>query len=139
MSKFKYSDIEDAFLYVSSGMYGMNSAVLSRDTVKIYYISDMSGMDETEEEEDLDWDNCVEIPHKNDLDLGKDLVFEFVRKNLPDDYEYVQDLFHRRGAYSRYKAWLEQKGLLEKWYDFENNSEEWALRRWCIENEIELE
>ena len=139
MPKFKFDDIDMAYEYVSSAMYGMNSALLSKDTGKIYYISDMTGIDDTEEEDDLDFEKCVEIPHKNDLELGKNLVFEFVRENLAEEYERVQDIFHRCGAYSRFKSLLEKKGLLEKWYDFENNRQEWALRRWCIENEIELE
>ncbi|MCG2775017.1 MAG: hypothetical protein L6406_04970, partial [Desulfobacterales bacterium] len=82
---------------------------------------------------------CIEIPHKNDLDLGRHLVFEFIEEYLPDDYERVRQMFRRSGAYSRYKALLEQRGLLKKWDDTENSREERALRKWCEENEIELD
>ena len=138
MAKFSFSEIEDAFMYVSSAMYGMNSAVLCRDTGKILYRSDMAGIDEMEDEEDLDWDQCVDVPHKNDLDLGRNLVFEFVEEHLPDDYGRVRHMFHSSGAYSRYKALLEQRGLLQEWYDVENSREERALRKWCGENGVEL-
>jgi len=138
MAKFSFSEIEDAFMYVGSAMYGMNSAVLCKDTGKILYRSEMAGIDETEEEEDLDWDQCVEVPHKNDLDLGRNLVFEFVAEHLPDDYGNVRQIFRRRGAYSRYKALLERRGLLQEWYDVENSREVGALRKWCDENGIEL-
>ena len=67
MAKFLFSDIESAFMYVASAMYGMNSAVVCKDTGKILYRSDMAGIDEIEDEDDLDWDQCIEIPHKNDL------------------------------------------------------------------------
>jgi hypothetical protein len=70
MAKFTFSDIEDAFMYVGSAMYGMNSAVLCKDTGKILYRSDMAGIDEIADEEDIDWDQCVEVPHKNDLDTA---------------------------------------------------------------------
>jgi len=138
MAKFLFSEIEAAFMYVASAMYGMNSAVLCKDTGKILYRSDMAGIDEIEDEEDLDWDQCIEIPHKNDLGLGRNLVFEFVEEFLPDDYERVRKMFRRSGAYANYKALLERRGLLEKWYDLENSREEKALREWCNENEIEL-
>jgi hypothetical protein len=131
----KFSDIESAFMYVSSAMYGMNSAVLRKDTGKILYRSDMAGIDEIEAEEDLDFDQCVEIPHQNDLDLGRDLVFEFVEEQLPNDDHRVRQTFRRRGAYSHYKGLLESRGLLQKWYDFENSRQENAPREWREENE----
>ena len=139
MAKFMFSEIENAFMYVASAMYGMNSAVLRTDTGKILYRSDMAGIDEIEDEDDLDWDQCIEIPHKNDLGLGRNLVFEFVEEYLPDDYERVRQMFHRSGAYSSYKDLLERRGLLKKWYDTEKSREERALRKWCKENEIELD
>jgi len=139
MANFKFSDIENAFMYVASAMYGMNSAVLCRDTGKMMYHSEMAGINEIEDEDNLDWDQCIEIPHKNDLGLGKNLVFEFVEEYLPNDYERVRQMFRRKEAYSNYKALLERRGLLQKWYDIENSREEQALRRWCKENEIELD
>ncbi len=139
MAKFSFFDIENAFLYVSSTMYGMNSAVVCKDTGKILYSSDLAGIDEIEEEDDLDWDQCLEVPHKNDLDLGRNLVFEFVEEYLPDEYERVRKMFRNKGAYSRYKALLESRSLLDKWHDIENSKEEHALRKWCKENTIELD
>ena len=139
MAKFSFSEIEDAFMYVGSAMYGMNSAVLCKDTGKILYRSDMAGIDEIEDQEDLDWDQCLDVPHKNDLDLGRTLVFEFVEERLPDDYGRVRQMFRRSEAYSRYKTLLERRGLLQEWYNVENSREERALRKWCAENGIELD
>jgi len=139
MAKFLFSEIENAFMYVASAMYGMNAAVLCKDTGKMLYRSDMAGINEIEDEDDLDWDQCIEIPHKNDLGLGRNLVFEFVEEYLPDDYEQVRKMFRRSGAYANYKALLERRSLLEKWYEIENSREEQAFREWCDENEIELD
>ncbi len=139
MATFTFSDIEMAFLYVSADRYGMNSVVICKDTGEILHRSDMADVDEINEAEDLDWDHCVEVPHKNDFGLGNELVFEFVEEHLPNDYEKVCQMFRRSGAYSRYKALLEERGLLQEWYDVENSREERALRNWCRENGIELD
>lgn len=132
-----YSEIQDAFLFVSSAGYGINSAVICKDTGQIFYSSEMGGIDELDDAE-LDWDVCVDIPHKNDLDLGQRLVFDFVEKHLHDGYHHVRQIFRRRGAYGRFKDFLESKGLLQSWYDFERRREEQVLRQWCEENGIEL-
>jgi hypothetical protein len=75
---------------------------------------------------------------KNDLDLGRNLVFDFVEANIPGEFESVREIFSRKGAYARYKDVLEAKGQLEAWYKFENEATENALRAWCKENGIEL-
>lgn len=89
-------------------------------------------------ESDADWEQMIEIPHKNDLDFGQNLVFEFIASTLPDEYNRVRDIFRRRGAYGRFKDLLDSKGLLEAWYRFENDREKEALLLWCEENQIEL-
>ena len=133
----KFGDIQDAFFFVSSAAYGMNSAFLRRDTGQILYRLEMGDIDEIGDE-DLDWDTYIEIPHKNDLDLGQRLVFEFIERHLPDEYHRVEQIFRRPGAYGRFKGLLESKGLLDSWYAFESQREEQALRQWCEENEIAL-
>jgi hypothetical protein len=133
----KFSDIQDAFLFVSSAGYGIRTAILCKDTGQMLYRSDMDDLDEIDDD-DLDWDMCIEIPHKNDLDVSQSFIFEFVEMQLPDDYRHVKQIFRKRGAYRRFKDFLETKGLLEMWYDFESKREEQALRRRCLENEIEL-
>jgi hypothetical protein len=137
MAAVSFSDIEDAFLFVGSAPYGTNSAYLNVETGQIFYQSELADIDEIGEEE-MDWDQMIEIPHKNDLDLGQSLVFEFVETNLPDDYGRVRDIFGRRGAYGRFKEFLAAKDLLETWYRFENEREQKALRSWCEENAIPL-
>jgi hypothetical protein len=135
--KINLNDIEDAFDFVSSGFYGDHSAVLDKSTGQIYWDSDSGDLHEIPEEK-LESDDIIEIPHKNDLGLGKQLVFDFVRSNIPDDYEHIWEIFSRRGAYARYKDFLESKGLLQSWYDFESEAQEKALREWCEANGIEL-
>ncbi len=135
----KYNDIEIAFEFVNSSSYGMNQAVLNKKTGEILWRSSYGEDEITPVENDLDWDNCVDIPHKNDLDLGKPLVLEFVEKNLPKKMVLVDNYFQHRGAYSNFKALLETEGLLQQWYNFENTRQDEALRQWCLDNEIEYE
>jgi hypothetical protein len=115
----------------------MNRAVLCLDNGEIYYHSENGDLDELDEDE-FDCDNFVVIPHKNDLDLGQRLVFDFAEEHLADDLDRVQQIFSRRGAYRRFKDFLEQKDLLQDWYDFESQREEEALREWALDNKIEL-
>ncbi len=132
-----FSDIENAFLFVSMAPYGDNAAYLNVKTGQIRYQSDAAGIDEVDDE-DMDWDEVLEIPHKNDLDLGRQLVFEFAEVRLSDDYDRVRGMFRGSGAYGRFKDFLASKGLLEEWHRFEDERERAALRSWCEENRIPL-
>ena len=133
----KFSDIEDAFFYVSSAPMTTNTAVLCKETGELFYASDYT--DEDEIPEDIYYrDDCIEIPHKNDLDLGRNLVFEFVEEYLPGDFDRVRNIFRRKGAYGRYKDLLDDRGLSQEWYDFENTRQAETIRQWCKDDEIKL-
>ncbi len=139
--KLSYSDLEDAYLFVSGAPYGESTALICADTGKIYYRSSWYSEEEAEElfgKIDESCSRFIEVPHKYDLDLGKNLIFEFVEAFLPDDYDYVRSIFRRRGAYRRFKDFLFRRGMLEAWYDYENERTEKALREWCKEEGIQL-
>lgn len=133
----RFDEIENAFMFVSMGQPDMHNAYLCKETGQIFYTSELGDSDELPE--DIDDPKYISIPHKNDLDLGKDLVIEFVSEFIPEELDRVYSFFRRKGAYSRYKNFLFYKGLLEKWYQFENEREEAALKEWCAENGIEIE
>jgi len=134
----KFSDIEDGYLFVSMSPEFSNQAILCKETGEIFYASEYDDEDEIPEDV-YEKNECIEIPDKNELDLGKNLVFEFVEENLPEMYERVRQIFRKRGAYARYKDLLDEKGLLQRWYDFENDRQTQALKEWCADNEIELD
>lgn len=137
--KISFLDIESAFTHVNFGeIPGGNVALLDKATGEIYYKSDFAGIDEIPEGAYLR-DSTVEIPGKRDLNLGTRLVFRFVGEVFPGGYDKVREIFSRRGAYARYKDWLEYNGLLDKWYDYSNTAEEKALREWCADNGVELD
>ncbi len=132
-----FSEIQDAFFFVNSDEYGMNTAILCKDTGQIFYRSESGDIDEIDEDE-LDCDEIIKIPHKNELGLGRELVFEFAGLHLANEYQHVQQIFQSRGAYGRFKDLLEHRGLLQSWYDFQNRREEEVLRQWCEDEVIEL-
>jgi len=135
--KIKFEDIQEAFDFVNFGLYGDHTALLDKSTGQIHWHSESGDLDEIPE---AMWesDDAVEIPHKNDLGLGQQLIFDFVLSNSPEDYEHVRNIFRARGAYARFKDFLESKGLLQTWYDFENTAQKKALRQWCEDNRVEV-
>jgi hypothetical protein len=133
-----FDSIENAFLYVSMDQQLLNNAYLCKETGQIFYTSEIGDSDELPDDIN-DSDKYIEIPHKNELELGKRLVFEYVSKFLPDDLNRVDSIFSRSGAYSRFKDMLEEKGHLDRWHKFEDDRTKNALMQWCTDNDIELE
>ncbi|QEZ44818.1 UPF0158 family protein [Cupriavidus oxalaticus] len=139
MAAVKLEDLSIAFDFVNSGAPMENEAYVSLDTGKIYWISDFNDGSEEEIPEDLETsDRYLVIPHKNELGLGKRLVLQFVAQELPESYDEVDGFFRRKGAYARFKDLLEHKGILQRWFAFEAESVEIALKQWCADNGLEI-
>ena len=127
-----FKEIEDAFDFVSSGQMYEHQAFLNKETGKIYWHSDL--IDDLEKlPEDIDDEKYIELPHKNELDLGKKLVLDFAYQYLPYEAEKIDSIFRRKGAYSKFKDLLTRKGVIDTWYEFESQAQERALREWCKE------
>lgn len=138
MVAIKYADLRDAFDFVSFGAPFESSAFICADTGVIYRRSETLELDEDVPEDLETSGRYIAIPHKNDLNLGRDLVLSFVDQALPDDHGTVAGFFRSKGAYSRFKQLLESRGALEAWYLFETHAVEAALRQWCEDNGIQL-
>jgi hypothetical protein len=137
--KHKWSDVQLAFEFVSSGPMYANQAVVSRETGEIWYGSDFGDSDPGFPEDIDDSDAYVSVPHKNDLELGRDLVFRFAEEFMPEEYETILEIFRKKGAYARLKAFLDRMGRLDEWYRYEQAESDRALREWCEENGLEVE
>ena len=135
--KFKFDDIENAYYFVSMGPSYGNQSILCKKTGKIFYISEMGDSDDLPDDIE-DSDKYSEIPHKSELDLGKNLVMRFVIEFMPDDIYRIENIFKRKGAYAKFKSLLEKEGLLKEWYDYENKWRTLALKDWCYDNKIDL-
>ena len=75
MVTIKHEDLSLAFDFVSAAAPTEHRAFVSLDDGKVYWVSELGGLEEDELPNDLDTsDRYVEIPHKNDLDLGQRLA-----------------------------------------------------------------
>ncbi len=136
--RINFSDIQEAFDFVSFGHPLEHAAYLCPETGKIYWYSEYGDNEEPLPEDIDDAQKYIAIPHKNDLDLGKSLVLRFAETHLPDSYGKVMAIFRRPGAYSRFKALLDSRGMLQQWYEYEEAAKEEGLRRWCKDHHIEI-
>jgi hypothetical protein len=132
-----FSEIEDAVDFVSMEPYGTNEAYLALDTGQIFLLSQYSDSDELPDDFE-ESDRYLAIPHKNDLDLGQQLVRDFIHAEAPNLAGQVNEIFQRSGAYSRFKSLLVVNGLLEAWHAFENEQATKAIRDWCDLNQLPL-
>lgn len=138
MAAVKYEDLSDAFDFVSSAAPMEHEAYISIDTGRIYWVSSAGTLEEELPDDFEESDRYLAIPHKNDLDLGRNLALRFAEAELPDAYERARDCFGHRGAYACFKALLAAHGCLERWYAFEAECTEEALKDWCKDNQIEV-
>jgi hypothetical protein len=134
----KYEDLSMAFDFVNFGGPMEHAAYISLDNGAICWISEDNPTEE-EVPEDLETsDRYISIPHKNDLDLGADLALRFATDELPERYDRIEQFFRHQGAYGRFKELLAAEGRLDRWYQFETQATERALREWCAANGIRV-
>ena len=134
----KYSHIEDAFTFLSTVSPHERHVYLNKETGETYYVSMLDDLDESPDDLDAN-EHYISVPHVNELNIGRNLVFDFISAYVPVESERVRKIFRGKGAYYRFKSFLQAKGLLKGWYKFEKKATEEALRRWCRENNIVLE
>jgi hypothetical protein len=130
----KYLDLEAALEWSSSGAPSENTALLSRATGEVFIMSEQEDFGQEELPEDIEDATRYEVvPHKNDLDLGQDLVFEFTQTTMRQHFAVVRAYFGKRGAYAKFKSLLEREGKLDDWHAFENAAKRQALLKWAAE------
>lgn len=138
VTKLRYADLLDAFEFASAGGPIDSAAYIDRDTGATHFVSPDFDFDE-ELPPDLETsDRYISVPNKYDLDLGRHLVLSFIDRELPNDYGTVAAFFRKKGAYARFKNFLETRRLLQRWYDFRALRIEEALREWCRDNGIAI-
>ena len=136
--RIRLKDLQEAFEFVSAGGGGEHQAFLCKQSGKLYCHSDLCDDLDILPDDIDDAGKFLPIPDKQELDLGKPLALAFTREFLPGDFDDVRQFFSRRGAYARFKALLDQRGVLADWYAFEAKAEEKALREWCALHSLEV-
>lgn len=137
-TRVRLAELLDAFEWVSAAGPFENEAYVSRQTGKIWLVSDFDDAGEEAPDDAGDESLYLTVPSKNELDLGRSLALEFSAKHLPERSAEIRGFFARPGAYGKFKGVLEAAGVLEAWYAYESNGIAQALRAWAAENDIEL-
>lgn len=134
----KLKDLLEAFEWVDAGeVAGIDSqAYVNRLTGAVYLSAEL--VDEELPADIEDESLYLEVPGKQELDLGRSLALRFTREQLADSFDVVADFFRKKGAYSRFKSLLERTGRLEAWYQYEEQATEQALREWAEVNGLTL-
>lgn len=137
----KFDKLEDAFSFVNSAPYGEHKAWLCLENDEILWFSEFLDFEEQDNVESrLEHGKWIEIPHKNDLKAGKEIVFQFAAEKLSsEDLHKVERFFSLRGAYGNFKDLLQVRGLLESWYEYSNEKKIEALKQWLADEEIPYE
>jgi hypothetical protein len=133
-----YTELRNAFEFVSSGSPSEQNAYICLDTGAVYWASNTIELEEDVPDDLETSDRYIAVPHKNELKLGQSMALSFIDQELPDDYNTVASNFRKRGAYRRFKELLQAQGALEKWYAFEASASDAALIDWCQESNIQL-
>ena len=133
----KLSDLELAYDFVSSSSFDA-SGYVCRETGETFLKSEEGDLDDLPDDVETN-DRYVALPDKFDLNLGHDLVHDFVSEYLPERSDEVYSFFRRKGAYSKFKDLLIRTNMQDKWYEFKNARTYSALIEWCKENNIAVE
>ena len=133
----KFEDVMDAFLLVAGDTMFDNKAAISRETGKVYFITDDCPVELPEDIEDRNLYLYVPIWHE--LGLGSRLVFDFARDCIPDYYDQISDIFSYKGAYRKFRAFLIETDTLQMWYDYELKRQKEAVSERCLENDIKID
>ena len=138
MLSIDYDDLRNAFEFVSAGPPREHHAYISLVSGAIYWLSSSQDLEEDVPDNVEDSKFYLEVPHKNELQLGQKMALAFIKEALPDDYNTVANFFRKPGAYRRLKELLQAQGLLEQWFSFEANACNEALLEWCEDYKIVL-
>jgi hypothetical protein len=138
VTRVRLSEILDAFEWVSAVGPFENEAYVSRETGKVWLVSDFDDAGEEAPADATDESLYLTVPSKSELDLGRSLALHFAAERLPERSAEIRSIFGGPGAYGRFKSLLEAAGMLEAWYAYESSGIDQALRAWAAENDIEL-
>lgn len=129
--------IDDAFHYVSNAPPGERAAWIQRGSGKVFLSSTKAGFDERPPGAAGDPDYLA-IPHRFEIDPGKELMLEFAHAHCPRELRRIEGLFERSGAFRKVKDLFKQLGLLDHWQIFEEEQIAALLRQWCVAEGLEL-
>ena len=115
-----------------------SEAWVSLETGHVYIRSDLVGELEPLPDDLGEAGHYIPVPGQRTLDLGQALVIDFVRRHMPSDEDAVRQIFRRAGAYGRFSALVDKRGLRDRWHAFREQRTLDAMRAWCEEHGLTL-
>ena len=137
-TKVSLDDLEIAVMWVSSRPEFEPAAFVSLRTGRIFSRGSDGPIEEDYPPGIEDDSEYVAVPHRRELDLGKALALRFIDERAPQVSGEVRDIFHRKGAYGRFKSLLVRHRLLDAWHAYENEATVRALTLWAQEQGLEV-
>lgn len=131
-------DLLDAFEWVSAVGPFTNTAYMSRETGKIWLVTDFDDAGDEAPPDAEDESLYLVVPSRKELDLGRSLALQFAAEHLPERLPEIRGFFGRPGAYGKFKNTLDAAGSLEAWHAYESAGVDAALRAWAAANDVEL-
>ena len=141
----KWDDLDTAFKSDGESV-GMESPVFCKESNSVLWPTEDSwDIEDFESEIEIktpgnheDDESKITFPSQRQLDLGHRLVFRFAEEIIPNFEDEVSQIFNRKGAYRRFRSFLERNDFLEAWYKFENYHTALALVEWANEEGLEV-
>lgn len=133
----KFEDIVDALETASQAPTGGIDIFYHISTGKIYYDFVMGDNIEPLPDDIDDVTSYLRLPDYREIGLGRPLALAFAEEHLSQrDCDRVYAFFSRSGAFARFKDLLEDRGVIDAWYQYEHQAIEQAAREWCEEHSI---
>lgn len=142
----KWSELDGTYFEVSNMKkeYYEIEAFFDRQTaafiVHFPEQEDVTGIPTDELPEDVhENDRYVALPTQYDLNLGKGVVFEFVEEFLNQGQaDRVSRIFSKRGAYRSFRIYIDDIGMLDTWYEFEEKTKRARFEEWAKEHRLKI-
>lgn len=129
-----FGTLESALQWSSAEAPFDSAALLSRATGQVFFTSECGDADDDLPDDIDDESVYVAVPHKNDLGLGRTLVWAFAEEHAPMHVRTIESFFRHKGAYAKFKALLERTQLMDRWYVFEAAATRRTLEAWAADN-----
>jgi hypothetical protein len=84
-------------------------------------------------------DDYLSLPEKYDFNEYRIIEKFIARVIIPKQSEMLSQSIHGKGAFRRFKAMLENLGLVDEWYKYRGQKLRDFVEFWCRENKIDFE
>lgn len=128
-------DLENAMILMDDPS---SEAWVSLETGHVHIRSDLVGELEPLPDDIGEEGHYIPVPGQHTLELGRALVIDFVQRHMPSDEDEVRQIFRRAGAYGRFSALVDKRGLRDRWHAFREQRTLDAMRAWCEQYGLNL-